>query len=104
MKLKKPSILVVNWISSGLFFFLNSSITIVYIFIVPTYTTTKITLEPCVMNVKIQHFILRFNKISLLCRYQWKVDATYSGSISVEKTFPISPYKIFWNDSNGHGS
>jgi hypothetical protein len=32
-----------------------------------------------------------------------KVDASYGGSISVEITLPISPYKIFLNDSNGHG-
>jgi hypothetical protein len=31
------------------------------------------------------------------------VDASYGGSISIEVTFPTSPYKIVHNDSNGHG-
>jgi hypothetical protein len=30
--------------------------------------------QPCALNVEFQHFILRFNKISLLCRYHWKRD------------------------------
>ncbi len=32
-----------------------------------------------------------------------KVNAWYCGSIVVEITFLINPYKIFLNDSNGHG-
>jgi hypothetical protein len=40
-----------------------------YIFTAPTRTTTIITLEPCALNAEFQHFILRFNTISLLCRY-----------------------------------
>ncbi len=32
-------------------------------------------------------------------RVNWK----YSGSKVVENTFPMSPYKILLNDSNGHG-
>ncbi len=38
-------------------------------------------------------------------RYQLdiKVNAWYNGSIVVEITLPINPYKIFLNDSNGHG-
>jgi hypothetical protein len=31
------------------------------------------------------------------------VDASYGGSISVEITFPTSPYNLFLNDSNEHG-
>jgi len=31
------------------------------------------------------------------------VNAWLSGSISIEITLPISPYKNFLNDSNGHG-
>lgn len=31
------------------------------------------------------------------------MNARYSGSKTVENTFPMSPYKIFQNDSNGHG-
>jgi hypothetical protein len=38
-----------------------------YIFTAPTCTTI-ITLEPCALNAEFQHFIPRFNKISLLCR------------------------------------
>ncbi len=42
-----------------------------YIFVAPpTCTTTTITLKPCALNAEFQHFILRFNKISLLCIYR----------------------------------
>jgi hypothetical protein len=34
-------------------------------------TTTIITLQPCALNAEFHHFILRFSKISLLCRYHW---------------------------------
>jgi hypothetical protein len=44
----------------------------VYIFTAPTCTTTIISLEPGASNAETQHFILRFNKTSLLCRYHWK--------------------------------
>jgi hypothetical protein len=30
----------------------------------PTCTATMVPLEPCALNAEIQHFILRFNKIS----------------------------------------
>ncbi len=43
----------------------------IYIFTAPTSTTIIVTLEPCALNAEFQHFILRFNKISLLCRYHW---------------------------------
>jgi hypothetical protein len=43
-----------------------------YIFTAPTCTTTIITLEPCVLNAEFHHFIPRFNKISLLRKYDWK--------------------------------
>jgi hypothetical protein len=36
------------------------------------YTAIIITLEPCTLNAEFQHFIPRFNKISLLHRYHWK--------------------------------
>jgi hypothetical protein len=42
------------------------------IFTAPTCTTIIIPLKPCALNAEIQHFILRFNKISLLCRYHLK--------------------------------
>jgi hypothetical protein len=51
----------------------RSSIAATYIFAAPTCTTTIITLEPCALNAEFQHFTPRFNKISLLCRYHWKM-------------------------------
>jgi hypothetical protein len=49
-----------------------TSITATYIFTAPTCTTTIITLELCALNGEFQHFILRFNEISLLCGYHRK--------------------------------
>jgi hypothetical protein len=72
MKLRKPSILVVNWVSSCLSFFLSTSTAATYIFTAPNCTTTIICLNPCALNAEYQHFILRFIKMSLLCRYHWK--------------------------------
>jgi hypothetical protein len=47
MKLRKPSILVINWVSLSLFpFFLSASTTATYIFAAPNCTTTIIRLEP----------------------------------------------------------
>jgi hypothetical protein len=46
------------------FIFLSTSTTATYIFTAPT---TVLTLKPCALNAEFQHFILRFNKISLLC-------------------------------------
>jgi hypothetical protein len=71
-KLVFPLILVVNWVSSPLSFFLIACTAAAYIFSTPTSTITIITLESCALNAEFQHFILRFNKISLLCRYHWK--------------------------------
>ncbi len=45
--------------------FLSASTAATYIFTAPTYTTTIITLELCPLNAEFQHFILRFNKVSL---------------------------------------
>jgi hypothetical protein len=42
------------------------------IFTAPIYTITIIGLEPCALNPEFQHFILSFNKISLLCEYHLK--------------------------------
>jgi hypothetical protein len=66
-KLVFSPILVVDWVSSYLSFFLSDSTAPTYIFIAPTCATTRITLEPCVWNAEFQHFILRFIKVSLLC-------------------------------------
>jgi hypothetical protein len=51
------------------FFFLSTSIVAAYISTTPKSRTTIITLEPCALNARFQHFILRLNKISLLCGY-----------------------------------
>jgi len=48
-------------------FFLSASTAATKIFTAPTCTATIIPLELCALNAEIQHFILRFNKISLLC-------------------------------------
>jgi hypothetical protein len=45
MKLKKPSILVVNWVSSCLSFSLSASTANTYIFTAPNCTTTIISLQ-----------------------------------------------------------
>ncbi len=65
-------VLVLNSFSScfdPLFpFFLSASTAATNSFTAPTCTTTIITyLEPCALNAEFQHFIPRFNKISLLC-------------------------------------
>jgi hypothetical protein len=38
----------------------------------PNELIYKIPLKPCALNAEIQHFVLRFNKISLLYGYQLK--------------------------------
>jgi hypothetical protein len=58
MKLRKPSILVVNRVSSCLSFFLNASTAAIYIFTDPNITTTIISLEPGALNAEFHHFIL----------------------------------------------
>ncbi len=64
--------MVVNWDSSPLSFSLSAFTAFTYIFTAPTCTTTIISLKPCALNADFQHFILRFNKISLLCGYHSK--------------------------------
>ncbi len=59
--------LVGNWVSSSLSFFLSASTAATYIFTAPTCTIIIIVLEPCALNAETQHFIPRFNRISLLC-------------------------------------
>ncbi len=53
------------------FLFLCTAAT--YIFTAPSCTTTIITLERCALKAEFQHFTPRFDKISLLCRYHWKI-------------------------------
>jgi hypothetical protein len=60
MELRKPSILVVNWVSSCLSFFLSASTAATYIFTAPNYATTVINLGNCALNAEFQHFIVRF--------------------------------------------
>ncbi len=67
VKLRKPSILVINWVSSCLSFFLSAFTAATYIFTAPNCTTTIISLELCALNVDYKHFVLRFIKMSLLC-------------------------------------
>ncbi len=64
LKLRKPSIF--SFLS---FFFMSDSTAATYIFTSPTCTATIIPLQPCALNAEFQHFILRFNKISLLYGY-----------------------------------
>ncbi len=59
-------------VSSPFSIFLSASSAATYISTALTCTTTIISLEPCALNTEFQHFMLRFNKISLLCRYHWK--------------------------------
>jgi hypothetical protein len=57
-KLVFPPILVVNWVSSSLSFFLSASVCCYiysYIFTAPTCTTTIIILEPCALECQILH-------------------------------------------------
>ncbi len=60
VKLRKPS------------FFLSASTLPTYIFIVPTCIASMIPLGPYALNAEFQHFILRYNKISLLYGYHGK--------------------------------
>jgi hypothetical protein len=60
---------VVNRVSSCLSFLPERLHFCSYIFTDPTCTTIIITLEFCVLNAEFQHFILRFNQISLFCEY-----------------------------------
>ncbi len=80
-----PPILVVNWVSSDLSFFLSSSTAATYIFTAPTCTITIITLEPCALNAEFQNFIPRFNKNSLLSRYHWKRGFWVGGGKQAQK-------------------
>jgi hypothetical protein len=58
MKLRKPSILVVNWISSCLSFFLSASTATTYIFTAPNCTITIISQKPCALSAEYQRFIV----------------------------------------------
>jgi len=60
---------MVNWTSPCLCSFFSASSVAVNIFSAPTCKATIINLEPCALNAEFQHFILRFNKISLLYGY-----------------------------------
>jgi hypothetical protein len=72
MKLRKQSILVVNWVSSWLSFSLSASTAATYIFTAPYCTTTIISLDPYALHAEYEHFILRLIKMFLLCGYHWK--------------------------------
>jgi hypothetical protein len=85
-----PPILLVNWVSSPLSFFVSASSAAYIYFHCSTYTTTISTLEPRASNAEFHHFILRFNKISLLCRYHWK-----RGWLSV---YNFNVWVTIWNN------
>jgi hypothetical protein len=53
VKPKKPSIFVINWVSSCLSFFLSAFTAATYIFTAPTCTTPIITLEHCAFHTEI---------------------------------------------------
>ncbi len=72
LKFRKPSILVVHWVSSCLSFFLSASTAATYIFTALTCTISIISLEPCALNGEFQHFILRSSQMSSLCRLSLK--------------------------------
>ncbi len=67
-------------------------------------------LEEC-RNLNLIYFCLEPRNcptlvLTLLMKYSWTPYDNINGwnvSISIEITLPISPYKIFLNDSNGHG-
>jgi hypothetical protein len=61
MKPRKLSILVVNWVSPCLSFFMSIPSAVPCMFTVPKCTTTKINLELCALNAEFQHFILSCN-------------------------------------------
>jgi hypothetical protein len=69
MKLRKPSILVVNRVSSCLSFFLSASTAATYIFASPYCTTTIISLGPRALNAEFQHsyrdLIYKSNMVSV---------------------------------------
>jgi uncharacterized BrkB/YihY/UPF0761 family membrane protein len=50
-------------------FILSLFTAVTYVFVTPTCTITIIILDPSPLNSEFQHFILRLNKISLLCVY-----------------------------------
>ncbi len=64
------SVFVVN--SPCLSFFFSASTVAAYIFIAPTCKATIINLELFALNADFQHFIPKFNEISLLYGYPWK--------------------------------
>ncbi len=99
-KLVFPPILVVNWVSSPLSFFMSAFTAATYIFTAPTCTTTIIILKPCALNVEFQHFILRFNKISLLCRYHWKRRQGMKERVTLWITLIPGP-KLVWKFLKG---
>ncbi len=53
-------------------FFLRASTAATYIFTAPNCTITIMSLKPCALNAKFQHFILRFNKMSFILRIPLK--------------------------------
>jgi hypothetical protein len=69
-----------------------------YIFTALTCTTTIISLKPCAWNAEFQHFIMRFNKISLLCKYHWKEGTRgwKHGPTQSDFTYNSNMSRVFW--------
>jgi hypothetical protein len=67
------SVFVVNCeFQPGFLFSLGPPLMLQYIFTASTCKATIISLQPCALNADFQHFIPRFNKISLLYGYPCK--------------------------------
>jgi len=80
MKLRIPSILVINSVSSYPSFFLSASTAATYIFTSPNCITIIISLGPCALNAEFQRFILSCS-ISYwdLIKYLYFADTTERG-------------------------
>jgi len=74
VKLRKPSIFVINWFSSCLSFFQSASPAPTYIFTTHTCTTSIITLEPCALNADISAY-----HTEILKKFHYFADTTERG-------------------------
>jgi hypothetical protein len=79
----KRNNLVVSWVSSLPFLFASTTAA-TYIFTTLTCTTSIITLEPCALNAKFQHFILRFNQ-----KFPYFADTTERGDRGVKERLTL---------------
>ncbi len=61
LKLRKPSIFMVSWVSPFFLFVFSASTAATKILTAPTCTATIIHLEPCALTAEIQYFALSFS-------------------------------------------